>query len=198
MKQFVFDIEANGLNPDKVWCICMRELGTNNKYTINQSGVEIGRFNQFLEEQGECELIGHNIIDYDIPVLERLLGADFSKCKITDTLVMSRLANPQREGGHSLENWGNILGQPKGEHSDWDNFSQDMVDYCKQDVNVNVLVCNRLLLDLAAFGAVSISLEHQVQSFISRQYKTVWLVDQTKAFVLLAELKINKNDLDEE
>ena len=38
MKQFVFDIEANGLNPDKVWCICMRELGTNNKYTINSKG----------------------------------------------------------------------------------------------------------------------------------------------------------------
>jgi DNA polymerase I len=110
---------------------------------------------------------------------------------------MSRLADPSREGGHSLESWGKRLGCPKGEHSDWDNFSQDMVDYCKQDVNVNVLVYKRLLLDLADFGAESISLEHQVQSIISKQIKTGWTIDQEKAFILLAELKEKKYDLEE-
>ncbi len=198
MKQFVFDIEANGLNPDKVWCICMRELGTDMKYNIHQSGVELGRFNQFLEEQGECELIGHNILGYDIPVLERLLGADFSKCKLTDTLVLSRLGNPSREGGHSLENWGRLLGCPKGEHSDWDSFSPEMVEYCEQDVLVNVKVYNALRGVLSTFGSESVELEHRVQAIISKQIENGWLLDQEKAFLLLAELKEKKYELEDE
>ena len=84
---------------------------------------------------------------------------------------MSRLANPQRHNGHSLENWGTILGQPKGDYSDFTTYSPAMLDYCKQDVSVNVLVYQRLLLVLADFGAESISLEHQVQSIVSQQLK---------------------------
>jgi DNA polymerase I-like protein with 3'-5' exonuclease and polymerase domains len=197
MKQFVFDIEANGFNPDKVFCICISEVGTNIMYSIHQNGIKIDRFNQWLEEEGECELIGHNIIDYDIPVLERLLGADFSKCKITDTLVMSRLANPQREGGHSLENWGKILGKPKGEHDDFTDYSHEMVEYCEQDVRINKLVYERLLTELTGFGNESIELEHRVQSIISEQIKTGWTLDQQKAFLLLAELKEKKYELED-
>ena len=194
--QIVFDIEANGLQPTKVWVIVATELSTSETHTF--SGDTLLAFNDYIAGLGECEIIGHNIIGYDIPVLEQLLGTDFSKCKVTDTLVMSRLANPSREGGHSLRNWGEkYLNQPKGEHNDWDNFSQDMVDYCEQDVNVNVLVYKRLLLDLADFGAESISLEHQVQSIISKQIKTGWTIDQEKAFILLAELKEKKYDLEE-
>jgi len=197
MKQFVFDIEANGLNPDKVWCICIQEVGCDIVYSIHPNGIKTGRFNEWLEEQGECELIGHNIIDYDIPVLERLLGADFSKCKITDTLVLSRLADPQREGGHSLENWGQLLGCPKGEHDVWDSYSPEMVEYCEQDVRVNVKVYNALRSALSDFGSESISLEHQVQSIISKQIHNGWLLDQEGAFVLLAKLKERKFELED-
>jgi len=197
MKQIVFDIEANGLKPTKVWVIVAKELDTSETHTF--SGDTLLSFNDYIAGLGECEIIGHNIIDYDIPVLEQLLDTDFSKCKVTDTLVMSRLANPSREGGHSLRNWGEkYLNQAKGEHNDWDTFSQDMVDYCEQDVNVNVLVYKRLLLDLADFGAESISLEHQVQSIVSAQVKRGWTLDQEKAFVLLAQLKEKKFDLEDE
>ena len=194
--QIVFDIEANGLKPTKVWVIVATELDTGETHTF--SGDSLLAFNDYIAGLGECEIIGHNIIDYDIPVLEELLGTDFSKCKVTDTLVMSRLANPSREGGHSLRNWGDRLNQSKGDHDDWDNYSQDMVDYCKQDVNVNVLVYKRLLLDLADFGAESIVLEHQVQSIVSAQVKRGWTLDQEKAFVLLAQLKEKKFDLEDE
>ena len=197
MKQFVFDIEANGLNPDKVWCICIQEVGCDIVYSIHPNGIKIGRFHEWLEEQGECELIGHNIIDYDIPVLERLLGADFSKCKITDTLVLSRLADPSREGGHSLEAWGQRLGCPKGEHNDWDSYSPEMVEYCEQDVRVNVKVYNALRSVISNFGSESIDLEHKVQSVISEQIRNGWLLDQEGAFVLLAKLKERKFDLEE-
>ena len=196
MKQIVFDIEANGLNPDKVWCIIAYERGAK-EYTT-WSGDDLVCFKDWIKEQGELEVIGHNIIGYDIPVLEQLLNVDFSKCKVTDTLVMSRLAQPSREGGHSLENWGQLLGFPKGEHNDWDNFSQDMVEYCEQDVRVNELVYQRLLRDLDGFGTESLMLEGQVQGIISQQIKNGWLLDQEKAFGLLAKLKERKFDLEDE
>ena len=195
MKQIVFDIEANGLTPDKVWCIVAYERGA--KEFITWSGDDLLCFKDWIKEQGELEVIGHNIIGYDIPVLEQLLDVDFSKCKVTDTLVMSRLAEPSRQGGHSLENWGQLLLQPKGEHSDWDNFSQDMVEYCEQDVRVNELVYQRLLRDLANFGNQSIVLEGQVQRIISKQIKNGWVLDQEKSFILLAELKEKKYDLED-
>ena len=195
MKQIVFDIEANGLDPDTVWCIIAYERHT--KEYIEWSGDDLFSFKDWIEEQDELEVIGHNIIGYDIPVLEELLNVDFSKCKITDTLVMSRLAEPSLQGGHSLANWGQLLQQPKGEHSDWLNFSQDMVEYCKQDVRVNELVYQKLLRALADFRTSSLDLESQVQAIISNQVKNGWLLDQEKAFVLLAKLKEKKFDLED-
>ena len=200
MRQLVFDIETNGLKPTKVWCVVLVDIAKNNTHVCYNKEQFLSRLNGTFDPAHVAEpveLIGHNILAYDVPVLEKLWGISFAGHKLTDTLVMSRLADPSREGGHSLESWGKRLGCPKGEHSDWDNFSQDMVDYCKQDVNVNVLVYKRLLLDLADFGAESISLEHQVQSIISKQIKTGWTLDQEKAFILLAELKEKKYDLEE-
>ena len=195
MKQIVFDIEANGLNPDKVWCIIAYEREA--KEYIEWSGDDLVCFKDWIEEQGELEVIGHNIIGYDIPVLEKLLNVDFSNCKVTDTLVMSRLAEPSRLGGHSLENWGQLLHQPKGEHSDWLNFSQDMVEYCQQDVRVNELVYQRLLRDLRDFGTESVMLEGHVQRIISKQIENGWLLNQRAAFNLLGELKEKKFDLED-
>jgi len=194
--KIVFDIEANGLNPDRVWCIVAHIVGTEEFFEFH--GFSLFDFNEWLLGFDEdCEVIGHNIIGYDIPVLERLLGTDFSKCKITDTLVLSRLANPSRDGGHSLESWGQTLNQPKGDYNDWDNFSHDMLEYCVQDVKVNTLVYKRLLSELKGFEPECIDLEHQVQSIISSQIKTGWLLDQEKCFLLLAELKEKKYDLED-
>ena len=194
--KIVFDIEANGLNPDRVWCIVAHIVGTEEFFEFH--GFSLFDFNEWLLGFDEdCEVIGHNIIGYDIPVLERLLGTDFSKCKITDTLVLSRLANPSRDGGHSLESWGQTLNQPKGDYNDWDSFSHDMLEYCVQDVKVNTLVYKRLLSDLKGFEPECINLEHQVQGIISSQIKTGWLLDQEKCFLLLAELKEKKYDLED-
>ena len=193
--KIVFDIEANGLTPDKVWCIVAHIVGTEEFFEFH--GFSLFDFNEWLLGFDNCEVIGHNIIGYDIPVLERLLGTDFSKCKITDTLVLSRLANPSRDGGHSLESWGQTLNQPKGDYNDWDNFSHDMLEYCVQDVKVNTLVYKRLLSELKGFEPECINLEHQVQGIISSQIKTGWLLDQEKCFLLLAELKEKKYDLED-
>lgn len=195
MKQIVFDIEADGLKPTQVWVIVAHELCTGETKVFKED--TLGDFTQYVKTEVE-EVIGHNIIGYDIPVCERLLGVDFSHCKITDTLVLSRLANPQREGGHSLDNWGNICGSSKMEHNDWSVLSEDMVVYCKQDVKLNVLVYKRLLSELDGFGEQSLRLEHEVQTIIAKQIENGWLLDQEKCFLLLAELKEKKYELEEQ
>ena len=67
-----------------------------------------------LELLAKAELlIGHNILGFDIPVIENLTGISFKDKKVIDTLVLSRLAKPER-GGHSLKAWGFAVGFNKG------------------------------------------------------------------------------------
>ena len=195
MREIVFDIETNGLDPSKVWLVWAYERDT--KEFVLFSGDTVSNFSQYIKDMGACKVIGHNIIAFDIPVCERLLGTDFSKCEVVDTLVMSRLSQPSRDGGHSLESWGARLNFAKGDYDDWDNFSQAMVDYGKQDVALNERVYQILLNELAGFGSECLVLEHQTQAIIARQIKRGWTLDQEKAFILLAELKEKKYELED-
>ena len=195
MREIVFDIETNGLDPSKVWLVWAYERDT--KEFVLFSGDTVSTFSQYIKDMGECKVIGHNIIAFDIPVCERLLGTDFSKCEVVDTLVMSRLSQPSRDGGHSLESWGEKLNFAKGDYDDWHNFSQAMVDYGKQDVALNERVYQILLNELTGFGSECLVLEHQTQAIIARQIKRGWTLDQEKAFILLAELKEKKYELED-
>jgi DNA polymerase-1 len=123
--RLIFDIETNGLAPTKVWCIVTENIDSG----VISTYVE-GQWQLFNEAIAQAkEVVGHNILGYDIPACERLLKTDFSGPKVTDTLVMSRLANPQRDG-HSLAYWGDTLGFPKGDYSDWSQFTPEMLEYC--------------------------------------------------------------------
>ena len=141
--KIVFDIETDGLDPTVVWVVVTSNVDTGDTRTF----FDEDKFKDYLSQADE--VIGHNIIGYDIPALEKLWGVDFSQLKITDTLVMSRLANPSNQGGHSLENWGTTLGFPKGDFHEWEQLSDEMITYCKQDVNINVMVYNKLIEDLS-------------------------------------------------
>ena len=192
MTRLIFDIETNGLAPTKVWCIITKDIDTG----VISSYVE-GQWPTFNIAIAQAqEVIGHNIIGYDIPACEKLLGTDFSACKITDTLVMSRLADPQREA-HSLGHWGEKLGYPKGDYSDWTHYTHDMLLYCEQDVNVNHEVYKALLKELEDFKPDSLELEHGVQHIIQQQIRNGWLLDSPKARDLVAELQEKSYELEE-
>ena len=191
--RLIFDIETNGLAPTVVWCIVTKDVDTGLVTTYVEGQWQL--FNTAIAQAQE--VIGHNIIGYDIPACERLLGTDFSKPKITDTLVMSRLADPQREA-HSLGHWGEKLGYPKGDYSDWTQFTPEMLTYCEQDVTVNHEVYKALLKELKDFKPSSLELEHGVQHIIQQQIRNGWLLDQPKARDLVAELKEKAYELEEE
>jgi uncharacterized protein YprB with RNaseH-like and TPR domain len=59
---------------------------------------------KMLEEQPQ--VVAHNGISFDFPILNRLWNTKITPSMCIDTLVMSRLMSPNRENGHSLESWG--------------------------------------------------------------------------------------------
>ena len=192
MARLIFDIETNGLAPTVVWCIVTKDVDTGSVVTYLEG--QWSEFNKAITQA--TEVIGHNIIGYDIPACERLLKTDFSTVKITDTLVMSRLANPQREA-HSLGHWGEKLGYPKGNYSDWTQYTPEMVEYCTQDVTVNEQVYKALIKELDGFSSDSLELEHGVQRIIQEQVRNGWLLDTPKARDLVAELQEKSYELEE-
>jgi hypothetical protein len=194
--KLIFDIETDGLDPTVIWCLCG---------TIGDENTPYSEFT--IQRPRKCdielllhnvdEVIGHNIMAYDIPAIEKILGVSFDNVKITDTLVLSRLYNPSLEGGHSLSKWGERLNFPKGDYDDWTKLTPEMVGYCQQDVRVTQRLYELLMGKLEEFGDQSIDLEHNVQSEIVKQIDNGWLLDQRRAFDLLAELQEKKNDLEE-
>lgn len=191
--KIIFDIEADGLDPTVVWCIVAKEVdGQIHKFNDKQIAEGI----KFLESADV--LIGHNIIGYDIPVLEKLYGAKLTS-NVEDTLVMSRLFNPIRENGHSLKTWGWRVGMAKQEQpEDFDSYSPEMLEYCSQDVRLNELVYKHLLKEGKLFSEESIALEHKVAKIMREQERTGFFFDTKQAMELLAELKTKQLEVEDE
>jgi len=191
MNKLIFDLEADGLDPTQIWVVCAHKLGSpNDPYVFKDADM----FQKYVDDVDE--VIGHNIIGYDVPVLERLWGIDFSGKKITDTLVMSRLSEPSKLGGHGLKKWGEYLNFPKGDYDDWTRLTPEMIAYCKQDVRVTEAVYKMLVTeDLKGFSDECIELEHQVATIIHKQQTNGWLINEKKANVLHAELCERKQGL---
>jgi len=133
MKKVVFDIEADGLLDTITTIHCIACLDVTSGEEVQFTPDTLHEFQDYLDT---CTIIiGHNIVCYDVPALERVLGITF-KQEVVDTLILSKLLNPDR-GGHSLGWWGESLGNSKTDYNDWTRFSEEMLEYCIQDVRVN-------------------------------------------------------------
>lgn len=184
------DIETDGIDATRIWCVVTMENGVPTVHTTPDTLSEALR--------SPVSVVGHNLIGYDMPVLERLWGVSVASERIIDTLVLSRLFDPSKSGGHSLRNWGNELGFPKGEHDDWSQLSQEMVNYCIQDVKVTEAVHRKLKQEMREFSAESIKLEHKVQCIVQQQERNGWVLDQALARELCATFKEKMNEIEEE
>ena len=183
------DLEADGLNPTRIWCVVTRENGVNTVHTTHDTLCKA------LE--GSVSVCGHNLIGYDLPVLKRLWGVSVAPERIVDTLVLSRLYDPSRPGGHSLKVWGELLGFPKGDHDDWSCLSTAMIEYCERDTEVTEAVHKQLVRDMAGFDQRSIDLEHKVQYAVQQQERNGWVLDQKLSHELLATFKERMNEIEE-
>ena len=142
MRRLIRDIETDGLEPTKIWCEVAIDVDTEEVFVWRYDRPTLGSI-------PAADLwIGHNFLDFDGPVINHLSNqprVDYSRC--IDTLVCSRLFNQQIVGGHSLDAWGERLGEHKASFSEWYAYDvpeqeQDRIDrcvqYCIQDCRVNL------------------------------------------------------------
>ena len=162
----VFDLEANGLPHDVscIHCIVLYDTEENSYTECNDhgSGEPITRAITLIEEADR--IAGHNIINYDLRVIKKLYPFFEPQGEIIDTLLLSKLYHPDMYdldlkqkwkdmptklyGGHSLLSYGYRLGEYKGDYgqdADWKEWSQEMQDYCKQDVVVSTKLCDHFV-----------------------------------------------------
>ena len=163
----IFDLEANGLYNDvsQVHCIAYYDesidqiLSCNDECPGKGMSSPIVRAIQYIEQASV--ICGHNIIGYDLPVIKKLYPFFKPSGIVIDTLLLSRLYHPrlmlldkernwphmplQLYGRHSLESYGYRIGEYKGDYgktTDWKEWSQELEDYCVQDVAVTKKLCD--------------------------------------------------------
>ena len=195
MRSLVFDIETDDLKATKLWCIVAQDLDSNEIFRFAPHQIESG-----LELLKSADaLIGHNIIGFDIPVIKKLTGVDLSNKKLIDTLVLSRLFNPTREGGHSLEMWGYKLNYNKIEFEDYSRYSKEMMQYCVRDVQLNTQVYHRLIQqESKGFSKESARLEQGCSLILKEQEQNGFQFDQPKAEKLLSNFYKRMSEVEEE
>lgn len=206
----VFDIETTGfvdhssvdytaspyklLDTFKVHCIAVKDIDTGEIYTFSEDKC----YSEFPEfSKRFTMLIGANIINFDLLVLKLALGLDYKidevdlfdgrPCIIYDTMVASKVLNPDRYGGHSIEAWGKTLGlekidwrakaiecgyitkdSPPG--AEFAQYSPEMLEYNIRDVEVNHKVYNALVKEWGDWPwQDAFKLEQKVAEIITRQ-----------------------------
>jgi len=158
--KIICDIETERLeNPEKVWVVCCKEVDNGSNHTFHPERTGYSPLAAFFS--GVDHVIGHNWIGFDGPVLARLGGIHTSN--VTDTLVVSRLLNYEKPGGHSLENWGEALRFPKKPFKKFDQWSEEMDSYCENDVELTYRIYMEMLpyLEDPEWQA-SLNLEHRI------------------------------------
>lgn len=141
MPRLVFDIEADGLLDDvtKLHCLVIKDADTGEQWSCWPFEDDVSKpYHTLVFGLGKLmeadEIIGHNIIKYDVPAIQKLYPWFNPTGTVTDTLVQTRLiwsnikmgdiGRAKRKtfpgkliGSHSLEAWGYRLGAWKGDYS---------------------------------------------------------------------------------
>lgn len=218
-RRVILDCEADSLKPTLIHCIVCKDIDTGEIFKFRPNSPLGGHHDfkdEFVKFAETVNLwIGHNIIGYDMPVINRLLGSEllkFEECR--DTLILSRLFRPapasikpkgmySRSHGHSLEAWGNYLKFPKTKFNDWSKFSEVMLNYCLQDVLVGEKIYEELWYkEKEGFSDECIKLEHNVAKMLWEQEQNGFFLDQKKVksleketYNLLQEMDIRLQEL---
>ena len=127
----VFDVEADGLLDEatKIHCLSYTPDGINYDTLFKYNDMR----KLVLSQKG---LIGHNIVRYDVPLLEKILGINIT-ARLFDTLPMSWVINYGRPK-HGLDSFGEDFNIPKPKISDWLNLTREEYQHrCVEDVKIN-------------------------------------------------------------
>lgn len=198
----VGDVETDALFGYKtIHCIVFNDM--DGKEYIFEKPVDNPSVRQSLKEflKGYKTLAGHNFIGFDYDALKTLLPDVLPEdMAILDTLIVARLINYGRKGGHSLESYGETFGVKKegADITDFSVYTPLMLERCKSDVNIN----RKLLESQMRFlkdkdWQDSISIEHFVQWQARAMHKTGFPFDVKGAQALKEELETALAPIDE-
>jgi len=203
-----FDIETNAINDwstysdlHTVHCLSIYDPMIPKMLTFHGESIERG----LLELQKAERIVGHNVIDFDIPALKKLYGFTPPLIKVLDTLVVSRCVFPDLRnddfgrngfdkalvGSHSLKAWGHRMGSTTKltygeEDGAFDEYNDEMRKYCERDVIVTQLLYDYLFKQNPSREMIAI--EHWFKFVISLQERHGFKFDLDKADVLTAKL----------
>ena len=196
MKRVFLDVETTeiiaGSLPEKIFLIVCKDDKGITYFKEND-------FDKFVNYINNCnEFVGHNIIGFDAPVIKKIIGVDLHKIgKVIDTLVLSRLFDPVREGGHSLKSFGERLRFGKLDFKDFSEYSDEMLEYCIRDVELTEKVLAYLIKGSPDFSSEAIRIEHEISRIIAQQENNGFLFDLMKADLLLGKLKEKINEIEQ-
>jgi len=205
----IFDLETNGFLSDatKIHSIVIKDIDT--KQVFSYHGDKIGRGLYILS--GASLLVGHNILKFDLPVIEKLYPEYKIEGEVFDTLLVSRLIWTNRKeldfqmkelplnlaGRHSLESWGYRLGLRKGDYAKENDFSvwtPAMQTYCERDVEVTYELFK--LIEKQNYSTEAIKLEHDFARCIYLQEAHGFHFDVASAKKLYASLANRRLELE--
>ena len=195
-KTLVFDIETNGLLLDvsKFWVGVTYCIETKEEKVFYEAQDMVTYLNE------ADTLIGHNIIGYDIPTLNKLSSIHInSRLRLIDTIILAKLAyyDKDKSWSHSLDAYGERLGEKKGSYNDWSKYTKEMETYCIQDVKVTYKLYQHLKRKTSWLPETALQLEQDVQKIVIQQYITGWRFDVKKARRLHVELVEEKEKAEE-
>ena len=200
MKTLIADIETNGLLPELETCHCLAvgslELDDIIVYADQPNYPPLAEGLQRLREADR--VVFHNGCGFDYPALRKLYGKDvLDRTKVFDTLLLSRIVEPANRS-HALEKWGERLGFPKGDYSDWTKFTDEMAMYCKQDVAVTQRVYKTLMEKIDEKWDEALRLEHDFAWVMSIQEQHGFRLDVDAVQDLDAELRQEMATIEQE
>ena len=193
------DIETESLTPDKLWCICVKEKESGKTHqfvNLHENEEERDRFKQYAK--GVTRWVGHNFINFDAPVINRIVGQVIDMQKIVDTLVVSMLID-FGIGSHSLATWGEKLGFPKDDFKDFEGgLTQEMLDYCHRDVEVTEKLFDHFSKQIKDKDwSQSMRLEHDVAIICQEMHEGGFEFDIATANRLHLEITKRLQELEE-
>ena len=187
----IVDIETDAIDATVIHCIVARDYDNGTEWSwVGEECREFAAWSKNVEQ-----FIMHNGISFDAPVLNRLIGSTIQLRQIRDTLIESQLFNPVREGGHSLKAWGERLSDIKIEFKEFDCYTPEMLEYCKQDVRLTHKVAQQLDKEGVKFSTKSIRLENCVRAIVDQQEKNGFTLNLRGAMMLLSELQEEEEGL---
>jgi DNA polymerase I-like protein with 3'-5' exonuclease and polymerase domains len=207
----VFDCETNGLydQVNVIHCLVIYDINKQQTFAYGPTDIDAAITHLATADV----LIGHNVIFYDVPVIQKLYPFFQPEARIIDTLICTRLIWPKEVlydldaeqhpqvpaaswGSASLKTWGWRLADHKIEFKDFSQYSEEMLEYCIQDVKVTTKLWQYIVKE--NYPQPALFLEHQFALAINKQIRAGISFDVDACLALVDDLRTKQKNIEGE